>query len=208
MELVGSGICMLTTQECVIAPLFQDRPFAKIAVESQEGNTQVGRAVAQQLHKPLHVGAIGEPLIDVRPVSFRQGYRHGDVDSCIGRYRNLTILGIADHLGIQLPVMTGHQIGHLTLFDLPTIGHLAQNGGVQSVGLFGIREVHHLEGHGIDTGAVRIIPQLQLGFVGVFHLNISLGSNGCRRIGQTCALAANRIVHPICFIQNGSGSTH
>ena len=79
--------------------------------------------------------------------------------------------------------MAGYQIRYLILFDLPTLGHLAQDGGIQGVGLLGIREVHHLEGHGIGTSAIRIIPQLQLGFVGVFHLNISLRSNGCRRIG-------------------------
>ena len=183
VELVGGGVRMLTAQECVIGPLFQDRPLAKVAVEGQERNTQIGRAVAQQLHKPLHVGAIGEPLIDIRPVSIRQGHRHCDIGRCVGRYRNLTILGIADHLGIQLPGMAGYQIRYLILFDLPTLGHLAQDGGIQGVGLLGIREVHHLEGHGIGTSAIRIIPQLQLGFVGVFHLNISLRSNGCRRIG-------------------------
>ena len=85
---------------------------------------------------------------------------------------------------------------------------MPQNGGVQGVGFLFVREIYHFKVHGIDAGALLVLAQFKLGFVGARYLNIGLGGHGGCGIGQACALAADKVEGAMLLVYDGGGCTH
>ena len=94
------------------------------------------------------------------------------------------------------------------MLELPSLGGLAQDGGVQTVGFVCVGEVHHLEVHGVGAGAVRVVPQLKFGFVGACYLDIGPGGHSKGGVGQACALTADEIEGVVLLVPDGGGSAH
>ena len=71
MDLIRRVVSIGAAHEGFIGLGVKQRRFAEIPIESQEGSGKADAVFAHQLHKPFHIGAIGEPLVHVSSVRIR-----------------------------------------------------------------------------------------------------------------------------------------
>ena len=207
MHLISGRIGIFLHEAHIRAGL-QGGRIGEIAIEAQEGDAQIYVILAVQVNKALHISAAGEPLVIVFLFPLCQGHCGGDLHRLTGRDCDLAIGGAVGNVRIQLPGILIGQMGDLAVLHQTAHSLLAQDGGVQGIGFVGIGEIHHLKGHLIYAGALRIVAQLQLGLVGALHLDVGLRVHGRTDVDHTGALAADEVEGTVLFIQNGGSRRH
>ena len=160
------------------------------------------------MNKALHISAAGEAFVIVFLFALRQSHSGCDLHRLTGRDCDLAVGGAVGNVRIQLPGILIGQMGDLAVLHEAAHGLLPQDGGVQGVGFVGIGEIHHLKGHFIYAGALRIVAQLQLCLVGALHLDVGLRVHGRTDVDHTGALAADEVEGTVLFIQNGGSRRH
>ena len=195
MDLVCRRIGILLHEAHIRAGL-QGGRIGEIAIEAQEGDAQVYVILAVQVNKALHISAAGEAFVIVFLFALRQSHSGCDLHRLTGRDCDLAVGGAVGNVRIQLPGILIGQMGDLAVLHEAAHGLLPQDGGVQGVGFVGIGEIHHLKGHFIYAGALRIVAQLQLCLVGALHLDVGLRVHGRTDVDHTGAMAAAGLARP------------
>ena len=214
----GDGIIQLVGMGIVVIQVKQRRN-GPVTVVGQVGyaHIDVGALGCGQGQETFHIHAVFEGGIQVGLVIFAQGDRHADICGRACLHGDLGALGFFSVHRVDGHNCFAEQVSLFRNSGLTGIGlgltdTFCKDIGAQVIAQVLLTKVIDGEGHFIDTGAVRIIAKLQLGFVHGFTVfvisnNVCGGVHAVGQVGQAGALLSDSIRQTV-GIQNNIGSGH
>ena len=194
----------LLVQAVVDIGVLEDGGLGPVAVEAQEGHGQRGIVVVGQLHKALHIDAVGE-LGQIRPVRVRQADGDGDGGLAVSGHGDggaaEGAAGDLDGAGVS-----GEDIALLGDVQPVGGGALGLDGGADVIGQGGAGEVLHHEAQLVHAQLVGVVAQLDLGLVLAPDIQVGGGGDGLGQVHHTGALLAGRVSHAVFIIQDVGGA--